>query len=110
MGVDTKVLLTSPPSLLELLDYADEKYSQATLSKAGSDWYRLCFVDCGDKRALAVFPPYVCACDYDDVHTGPAILISMGCWGNSEAIARRLAVKFGGMIMPNDWRDDWQGV
>lgn len=113
MGVDTKVLLTNPPSILDLLAYAEETYSRAKLRfcKIGDGgFYRLEFRDGKDQRTLSVFPPDECASDYADAHTGPAIYISMGCWGNSEAIARRLAIKYGGMVMPNDCTDDWQNV
>ena len=110
MGVDTKVLLTNPPDVLDLLRYTDETYKRASLRCTGSGAYQLQFADDGRDRILWVCPPGVCASDYADVHTGPAILISMGCWGNSEAIARRMAVKWGGMIMPNDCEDDWQNV
>ena len=110
MGVNTKVLLTNPPSILDLLQYVDETYGTAALRPTKSGFYWLFFKDKNEPRHLSVFPPGECASDYADVHTGPAIYIIMGCWGNSEAIARRLAIRFGGMIMPNDSTDDWQTV
>jgi hypothetical protein len=111
MGVDTKVLLTSAPDVIELLRFASAVWDNARLTTFGGvNAFWLSFEDGSDKRALAVFPPGECQEDYADVCKSPAVYISMGCWGNSEAIARRFAVKFGGMIMPDDSKDDWQNV
>ena len=111
MGVDTKVLLTDPPEILEILRYAEDQYKGAVLTcTKASEIFWLKFTDGEDIRQLAIFPKGVCASDYADVCNTPAILISMGCWGNSEAVARRMAIKWGGMIMPNDCTDDWQNV
>jgi hypothetical protein len=112
MGVDTKILLTGAPDILEVLKFADRTWGNASLHPFGArvDAYWLFFKDGKDERQLSVFPPGECASDYADVCAAPAVYMSMGCWGNSEAIARRFAIAFGGMIMPNDSTDDWQNV
>lgn len=109
MGIDTKILLTNPPEITDLLRFADEQYEDAALKASlPQSLLWLSFKDGKDNRSLAVFPPGECASDYADVHTGPAILMSMGYWGNAEAIARRFTVKFGGMFMLNDCDGEWQ--
>lgn len=114
MGVDTKVLLTDPPSVLELMGFIATRYKEVSLRQAGISedipWYWMSFNDGNDKRQLSVFPPELCSTDYDDVHDGPAMYISMGRWGNSVLIARRIAKHFGGFIMPNDCTDAWRYV
>lgn len=112
MGIDTKALLTSAPDILELLKFADQTWEAASLRPFGgtTDAYWLSFRDGKDQRDLSVFAAGECSSDYADVCVAPAVLISMGYWGNSEAIARRFAIRFGGMIMPNDCSDDWQNV
>ena len=109
MGVETRVLLTNPPDIIEILKHVTKHYRLAKLvAIRNSDTYRVAFRDGDDERVLSVFPPGCCAGDYADVHTGPAVLISMGCWGGSEAIARRLVAEFGGMMVLNDCTDEWQ--
>lgn len=110
MGIDTKILLTKAPDILDILRFATERWQDVKLSYTPAGFYWLEFMDGRDQRQLSVSPPERCASDYADVHVGPAVYMSMGCWGNSEAIARRFAVHFGGMIMPNDCTDDWQNV
>lgn len=113
MGVDTKALLTSAPDILDILNYVTERYRNASLMRAGVEpyFYYVDFKDGSDQRHVALFPPGKCASDYADFWPGPAVYISMGHWGNSELIARRMVVHFGGgFIQPNDCRDDWQRV
>lgn len=110
MGIDTKILLTGETDILNVLRFAHETFKGANLQPAGHDFYWLNFKDGEDQRGLSVFPADVCASDYADVHTGPAILMSMGMWGNSEIIARKFAAKFGGLFMVDDSNGEWQSM
>jgi len=107
MGVDTNVLLTENPSPLEILEWANEHYTKVNLTHSGDDFYYLNFMEGEDQRHIAIFSNGNCMCDYADVSSKPCALLSMGMWGNSEVIARRLATHFGGLIKVNDCTDDW---
>ena len=110
MGVDTKAILTKAPTATDLLIWADKNYKKANLtaSHVDSRFFHLNFMDDKDQRNLAVFVDNSVACDYRDLYTGDATYISMGMWGNSEVIARKLVSEFGGWLRVNDCVDDWK--
>jgi len=108
MGIDTQALLTDAPSALDLLHWADEKYLMATLRPSGvENLYHINFKDGEDSRMLSVFVNNSVASDYKGLYTGDATFVSMGCWGNSEVIARKLVASFGGWLRVNDCEDEW---
>ena len=111
MGVDTNVILTKAPTATDLLIWASKNYKQANLVAAGPDgdhFFYLNFMDGKNQRNLSVFVDNSVACDYRDLYTGDATFISMGMWGNSEVIARKLVSEFGGWLRVNDCEDDWK--
>lgn len=108
MGVDTKALLKSNPQPLELMFWAQEHYKQVSLIPSGiGGFVYLNFKDGGDSRKLSIFYDGQCRGDWEDFYTGDATYISMGCWGNSERIARSLVRDFGGWFIVDDSKDDW---
>ena len=110
MGVDTNAILTKAPTATDLLIWANKNYKGASLAVAGvdGDHFWLNFLDGEDQRILSIFVNNRVACDYGDLYTGDATFISMGMWGNSEVIARKLVSEFGGWLRVNDCVDDWK--
>lgn len=108
MGVDTKILLTSNPSPLDVLVWVDKHYERVNITASSlEDFYYINFKDGEDERHVSFFTNGNCSSDYQDISSSPCAYLSMGCWGNSEVIARRMAIYFGGFIMVNDCSGDW---
>jgi len=113
MGVDAKALLTTSPSPIDIAKWlhGHNAASNVKIRMTGQD--RFVWIEFKwrtEDRAMAVFYDGECASDYRDVYAKPATLCSVGCWGASHAIMWQLGERFGGFVMSNDFKGDWEQV
>lgn len=110
MGVNSKAVLTknglSPLEVMDFLNKLDH-VSQVSITPALKDFCRINFTWSGEARNLAVFYNGDCHCDYGHIWPYPAIYVSFGCWGFSDAIIMALVKEFGGFYQMNDCQDEW---
>lgn len=109
MGVDAQAILTSAPDLREIMVYLAGKYEKVKAQTiADVDHFWVHFEDGKDQRRISCFFDNCVACDYDDLYTGNATFVSLGKWGNSSRIIRRLVAEFGGWVREDDCKGDWK--
>jgi len=108
MGIDTRVLLTTSPSAIDLLRWATCNYTNAklSLSDTSEDFFYLQFMDGSDHRTLTVFSNNYAS--FKEIYQGDFTYISMECWENSEIIIKSLLAEFGrGFFQLYDCNDEW---
>lgn len=111
MGVDSKAVLTkeglSPLDVMDFLEKLDY-VTKVNITPSGlEDFCRINFDWLEEQRNLAVFYNSSCQCDYEHIWPYPAIYVSFGCWGFSDAIIMALVKEFGGFYQMNDCQDEW---
>jgi hypothetical protein len=114
MGISTNALLRIAPTALEIMLFLDSlpevKSVNITPTGVEPDFLYCNFTWGKEIRNLGMFLNGNCSGDYSEFYTRPATFVTMGCWGASEVIARRLVKQFGGWIKVNDCTDDWTRI
>ena len=113
MGVDAKALLTECDGPIAVAQFLNRQDFVRGVSLRMTDEPKFVWVDFewrGEKRLMACFFDGNCISDYESVWPHSATLVSIGCWGFSDAIIMKMVRAFCGFYILNDGKDDWMPI